>query len=180
MNNEPIIYVEKGFIGMDKVFLSDEEYAQATEAFIVTCADTLIVNRKEKKVYLSKRRARPAQDFWWMIGGRRKPGIPAREAMQKIFERETSLLIPLERFIFVDIIEYCFKTREQAPQENGVHMQGYTFVVELTQEELTTATKNLDPKEYYAELGLRAFSLAELKDGTHHPAIVTIASRVLQ
>ena len=180
MDKEPVIYIEKDFTGMEKVFLPDDEYARAIEAFIVTCVDTVIVDRHTKKVYLPKRRSKPAQDLWWMIGGRRKTGITAREAMQEIFKRETSLQITLERFIFVTVAEYCWKNRQQKPQENGVHMQGYTFALELTTEERATVAKNLDSKEYYAELGLRAFTLEELQDGSHHPVIATIAVRALQ
>ena len=144
MDKEPVIYIEKDFTGMEKVFLPDDEYARAIEAFIVTCVDTVIVDRHTKKVYLPKRRSKPAQDLWWMIGGRRKTGITAREAMQEIFKRETSLQITLERFIFVTVAEYCWKNRQQKPQENGVHMQGYTFALELTTEERATVAKNLD------------------------------------
>lgn len=180
MDKEPVLYVEKDFAGIEKVFLTNDEYARAIEAFIVTCADTIIIDRHAKKVYLPKRRSKPAQDLWWMIGGRRKTGIKAREAMQEIFKRETSLQIPLERFIFVTVTEYCWKNRQQAPQENGVHMQGYTFAIELKPEELATVAKNLDPKEYYTELGLRAFTLEELQNGTHHPVIAAIAARALQ
>lgn len=180
MENEPAIYIEKGFTGMEKVFLPDDEYARAIEAFIVTCVDTIIVDRHAKKVYLPKRRSKPAQDLWWVIGGRRKTGITAREAMQEIFKRETSLEIPLERFVFITIAEYFWSNRQQQPQKKGVHMQGYTFTLELTQEELATVAKNLDPKEYYAELGLRVFTLEELQDGSHHPAVVAIAMRALQ
>src|SRR3989344_5904995 len=103
MDKDPVIYIEKDFTGMEKVFLPDDEYARAIEAFIVTCVDTVIVDRHTKKVYLPKRRSKPAQDLWWMIGGRRKTGITAREAMQEIFKRETSLQITLERFIFVTV-----------------------------------------------------------------------------
>ncbi|MFA6519706.1 MAG: hypothetical protein WCT41_02700 [Candidatus Paceibacterota bacterium] len=180
MDKEPALYIEKGFTGMEKVFLPDDEYARAIEAFIVTCVDTIIIDRYAKKVYLPKRRSKPAQDLWWVIGGRRKTGITAREAMREIFKRETSLEIPLERFVFVAIAEYLWSNRQQSPQKKGVHMQGYTFAVDLTPEERSIVAKNLDPKEYSAELELRAFTLEELQDGSHHPAVVAIAARALQ
>lgn len=180
MDKEPELYIEKGFTGMGKVFLPDDEYARAIEAFIVTCADAIIVDRHAKKVYLPKRRSKPAQDLWWVIGGRRKTGITAREAMQEIFKRETSLNIPPERFAFIAVTEYFWNNRQQQPQDKGVHMQGFTFAVELTPEELIIVAQHLDSDEYYTKLGLRAFSLAELQDGSHHPAIAAIAARALQ
>lgn len=180
MDTEPILYTEEGFPGINKVFLSDDEYARALETFIVACADAMIVDRRAKKVYLSKRRAKPMQDTWWVIGGRRAPGVPAREAMQGLFKRETSLMIAPERFEFLALVEYRLKNRQQMPQEKGTHTQGYTFAVELTPEELGQVAANLDPKEYYTELGLRAFSLEEIKNGSHHPAIIALAARALQ
>lgn len=176
---EPLLYVEPGFVGMSPIFLPDEEYGRALETFIVPCTDTLIIAPQEKCVYLAKRRVKPAQDWWWMIGGRRKAGISARDAMRETFKRETSLSIAPERLKYVAIIEYLFKDREQEPQGKNQHAQGITFSLELTPEERWTVAANLDPQEYCANLGLQSFTLEQLQDGSHSSIIVELSKRAL-
>ena len=179
MNEEPSIYREPGFQRMEKQFLTNEEYARAIETFIVTCADTIITDKTAKCVYLAKRRSKPLRDMWWMIGGRRQPGVPAREAMQTIFKRETLLELPSERFVFVALAEYLLKDREQEPQNKNQHTQGYTFAVDLTAKEREVVAAHLDSKEYYIDLGLRAFGIQQLEDDAYHPTLIALATRAL-
>ena len=180
MEQELITYVEEGFKGMEKVFLTDEEYARAIEAFIVPCVDIIIIDPDRTKVYLTYRIAKPIQNKWWFIGGRRAAGIMPREAAQQVFKRETSLEVAPERFLFITIAEYLLKDRAQIPQTKAVHTQGYTYALALTPEERAIVAANVDSKEYDASKGLKAFTQGELKDGSHHPVVVEIASRALQ
>lgn len=180
MEQELITYVEEGFKGMEKVFLTDEEYARAIETFIVPCVDILIVDPDRTKAYLIYRTSKPVQNRWWFIGGRRAASIMPREAAGQVFNRETSLEVAPERFIFVTIVEYLLKDRAQQPQTKGVHTQAFTYAIALTPEERATVAANIDTKEYDASLGLKTCTLKELKDGSHHPVVVEIASRILQ
>jgi ADP-ribose pyrophosphatase YjhB (NUDIX family) len=179
MEQEPIVYTEEGFNGMGEVFLPDDEYARAIEAFIVPCVDILIVDPNHTKAYLAYRIAKPLQNAWWFIGGRRVAGVVPREAAQRVFKRETSLEVDAARFVFITVIEYLFKDRAQTPQNKAVHTQGYTYALALTDEERAVVAANLDTKEYNASQGLKAFTLQEIKDGSHHPVVVEIASRTL-
>lgn len=174
--SDSILYTEEGFTGITPVFMPDEEYGRALETFIVPCADTIIIDRKEKTVYLAKRRAKPIHDTWWVIGGRRKPGMSARDAMKDIFKRETSLEISPERFQYIATVEYLLKDRQQPPQEKNLHTQGVTYALELTSEERYVVAANLDPKEYYSELGLKGFPSSEFQE--LHPVVRTLALKV--
>lgn len=179
MTEEPLFHIDPEFRGMEKVYLTDQEYTHAIESFVIPCADAILVDRAAGHIYLAKRLSKPMDNTWWMIGGRRKAGVAPRDAMQEIFKRETSLNLPKERFTFAAMAEYLCHNRNQEPQDKGCHTQGYTFALELTAEERAIVAANLDPTEYDPTEGLKAFSVADLSDGSHHPMLRLLAQKAL-
>ena len=148
-------HTEDGFQPVPSVFLSDEEYGRGLQCFVPCTADIVIINREERTFYLARRKSKPVPGWCW-IGGRMKPGELKEEAAARLFKRETKLELSPERFELVAVIDHRMNDRQQAPQELGCHMNAFTFVVELTPDEL--ASISLDEKEYEAEVGLTAFS----------------------
>jgi ADP-ribose pyrophosphatase YjhB (NUDIX family) len=144
---------------MSPVFLSDADYAQATQCLVLLCADILIVNKRRRTFYLARRKSRPAQNWQWFIGGRRKWGERPLKSAARCFERETGLRCTPSWFQYVATNEYFFVDREQVPHEKGTHSVAQTYFIELPEAVLKLIT--LDPKEYH-ESGLEEFKFEDL------------------
>ena len=154
-----LVHTEEGFSPPESVYLSDEEYGRGLQCFVAGAVDAVIINRETRTFHLAKRRFKPVPGWWW-IGGRRKPGELAEVAIARLFKRETKLDLPPYRFVLVASIDHQLKDRQQEPQELGCHMNAYTFVVELTPEELSSIS--LDEKEYESGARLTAFTKGDL------------------
>lgn len=163
---------------MEQKFLPDEVYAQALESFVVVCTDVVPINRSRRTIYLARRAVKPMQGWWW-IGGRMFAGEHEQESVKRCFRRETSLDLPSERFEYVAMYRYWWKDRKQEPQDKGADDLSYTFVVELTSEELRKVSHKLDKKEY-AQGGLQEFDRERLSIENVHPAILDLYNRVFQ
>ncbi len=157
---------------MSPVYLDDVEYTRATQCLVLLCADVLIISKDRKTFYLARRKSRPAKDWWWFIGGRRKFGELPTKSPQRCFERETGLRISAKRFQYVVTNEYFFVDRQQEPQDAGTHSIAQTYVVYLSEKEIRRI--KLDPKEYH-DGGLRKFTFMNLrKPGLRHPVRDTV------
>ena len=141
------------------------------ESFTIVGTDVLFINRERRSFYLAKRKALPLLGYW-MIGGRMWAGEDPRTSMQRVTKRETGLELAPERFTFVTLNRYLWATRAQIPHEKGSDNLCYTFIAELSPEELVLAAANLDRQEYEAAAGLTEFdSLASLEAEGVHQAI---------
>lgn len=164
---------------IESEFIPDELYAKALAGMIVVCADVVITNPVRRSVYLTRRQHLPMAGLW-VIGGRVMPGESEVAAMQRIFKRETSLSLSLNRFQSLPImIRYQWSEREQHPQSIGTDSLAYNFTVELSDDELTEVGAGLNSEEYDSEYGLKELSLEQVTDmvkaGMLHPAILRIA-----
>ena len=166
--DEPTTYPERAPDSMPPLRLSDEEFSRAMESFTIVGTDVLFINRERRSVYLAKRKALPLLGYW-MIGGRMLAGEDPRTSMRRVAKRETGLELVADRFSFVKLNRYLWKTRAQDPHEKGSDNLCYTFIAELTPEEIALAAANLDRQEYDVSAGLTEFdatSLAQAK-GIH-------------
>ncbi len=164
-------YTEDGYQPIPNIRLHDKEYGRALQRFIAVCADILPIDREKRLFYLALRTAKPLPG-WWMIGGGIAAGTSKEEGAIANFERETTLLLPANRFELVAVNDYRSKDRAQSPQDIGCHTLGYTFAVELTPKELDSV--NLDPSEYAANEGLKPHNRNQLIAASVHPAIVDL------
>ena len=128
-------------------------YAEAATVFIIACCDVVLIDRKNKLIFLSTRRSKPASGWWWYIGGRRDPGKTARQAIQSIFQRETGLSVKEKRFKFLTSLEYIWADRQQQPQDIPCHATAEVFTLELGDRQRARLKLNAD--EYQS--GLKAF-----------------------
>lgn len=168
---QPKLYIEDAHHNMSSKSMTDQEYANALEVFVVVCVDVVLVNRARKTVYLARRKAKPMQG-WWVIGGRIRAGEIEHNAMHRKFLQETSVDVEPARFEFLRMNRYFWKDREQDPQNKGTDALAYTFAVELTDEELRTVSENLEKYEYEAGSGLREFTRYELLQEGAHEAVI--------
>ena len=169
---------------MQPRFLSDDTYSEAIRGMVIVCADVVIVDRNHRTVYLTTRRHLPMAGLWW-IGGRVRAGEVETAAIRRNFQRETGLDLTIDRFQVVPLLtRYHWSERQQEPQDVGSDNLCYNFAVELTADELAYAASHLDPNEYDAAAGLRAFSrsqLVELKNaGRLHPVILDVFAAIFQ
>lgn len=140
----------------------DRQYAEALEALIVVATDCLLINQRNRTVYLTRRRAKPMSNHWWFVGGRMLPGELEHVAMSRRFKRETKLDINPEQFRFLHIGRYFMKNREQEPQDTPSDNLTFVFCLDVTEEEVAKISANLDSAEYFAENGLREFTREQL------------------
>jgi ADP-ribose pyrophosphatase YjhB (NUDIX family) len=166
----PTTYPENPDAKMPPVRLSEENFAVAMESFTIVGTDVLFVNRARKTIFLAHRIALPLQGFW-MIGGRMFAGEPEFDSMRRIVKRETSLELPIDRFELVTFNRYLWATRAQEPHDKGSDNLCYTFIAELSPEEIAIASHHLDPDEYDAAAGLTEFDAARLEASDVHQAI---------
>ena len=140
------VYCEPGYQQIPAIHLGNKEYARGLQRFIGVTTDIFPVDRKNKIMYLAKRKAKPMSD-WWPIGGRQVAGQAyPHEAAAGNFIRETKVSIPPGRFFLRVANGYLFKDREQKPQTMGCHTFAMSFSVDITEEEL--AGVELDADEY--------------------------------
>ena len=169
-------YIEPGST-IPSVRLSDEEYGRALQRFIPACTDVLPIDSAKRVIYLARRRAMPNAS-WWFIGGGTFPHESYPQSAARCFKRETGVDLALDRLTLVADIDYIWKDRAQEPTTIGCHMIGYTFTVEITSEEIAQAAVGLEPTEYHADLGFRAFDRDELialtNAGEIHPAVLAV------
>lgn len=164
------LYQERGRKKIKHEFLPIEAYSAAMRSFVVVCTDAIIISKKEKAIYLAKRKIRPMKD-WWVIGGRSFTGELPEESIVRCFKRETSLKIAKKRFKMLCINRYLWKDREQEPQDVGSDNLAYTFIVELDEKERTAVSKNLNKGEY-EDIDLEKFDLKRLREEKVHPMII--------
>ena len=171
------IYIENNH-QLKGVYLKTPLYLKAMESMIIVCSDTMIFNRKEKAVYLAKRRVKPMQG-WWEIGGRRFAGETALEAAVRNFTRETNLKIKPPRFKFITTIENIWQNKKEKPTETGKHDIGFVFAVNLNKKEIKIVSENLDPKEYHSN-SLERFDRKKLLEEKIHPAMIEIYDKIFK
>jgi hypothetical protein len=164
----PKRYVEDGTRKLNNSsFLPADVYNQCIRAMVVVCADTILVNRDHRTIYLAKRTALP-WNHWWIIGGRVAVGETEIEAVRRTFHRETSLDIPEQRFYFLRMNRYWWKNREQAPRDVMTDALAYTFILEPFPQEIEIISLHLEAREYDPSVGLVEFSRSNLViEGVH-------------
>lgn len=154
-------FVEDPNHSMQPVLLSRSIYQKAIEAFVIVCADVVLLNPERHTIFLTKRRHKPMNELW-IIGGRIMAGESEFAAIQRKFKHETSLEIEHSRFKFLTMVRYFCEDRQQEPQNRGSDNLSYTFTLELTPGELLTASRSLDPDEYDKSFGLKEFTREDL------------------
>ncbi len=169
----PRLYREDPLHKMPRTFLEDEVYARAIESLIIACADTVVIDPRQRTFFLVKRTIKPMAGLW-VIGGRRIAGETPLESAERCFKRETGLDLGLRRFRFAAIQELLWKDREQSPQGAGSHNLSYTFTAALSAEERASAAASLDGKEYEKGFGLREFDRDALVKANVNEALIDL------
>lgn len=167
------IYTEAGFKPIQKMRLSNREYAKALQALVIACVDIVVINRKHKFFYLAFRRAKPVRGVWW-LGGRVFPGETDKVAALRCLKRETGLKVESDRLKLVASVDYMFKDREQKPQNIGCHTRSHVFAAELNPEEISFASRHLDEDEYDRNFGLKPFTYKALIKAKARPIIIDL------
>jgi ADP-ribose pyrophosphatase YjhB (NUDIX family) len=112
--------------------LPTDRYSQALDHLVIACTDILLTYQTQ--IFLAKRQTLP-RSSWWIIGGRMRAGeSPLAAAHRKLLE-EVALDIPPDRLQYIGVYSTCFATRQQPPQQNGLHSLNLTYQVELTSSE---------------------------------------------
>ncbi|MDO8499288.1 MAG: NUDIX domain-containing protein [bacterium] len=156
--------------------LDQPVYDAAIAAMILVDTDAVIVDSRRQTFWLARRRIKPMKGLPWWIGGKLFPGEHENDGMSRSFKRETGLDIAPLRFRFQKMIRYFWPDREQTPQETGRDDLVFTFVVQLTDEELTAV--QLD--EEYEKGGLKEYTYADLEREGAHQAVLDLWKELFQ
>lgn len=170
-------YTEPGYKPILSIRLTDDEYSRTLQSKVPGCADVAVIHRDHKLIYLAQRLSKPMTGWWW-IGGGMAPDDTKEAAAIRNFKRETGLELSSSRLELAAVLDYRWKDRAQLPQEIGCHMMAYTFVVELTAEELLSSSANLDPIEYERGVGLVPFNRNQLVEDNVAPPILWLYDHV--
>ena len=136
---------------------SDEAYAAVMARAAKQAADTIIVDRKRKKIVLSYRLVYTMKDRFWNFGGSIDAREPYPEAARRTFARDAGLDLPTERFIYVRQHRVFSAIRGEIPQNAGEDCLTFQFAVHLTDEEISRLKPGAGRYS-----GLRGFSREDL------------------
>lgn len=155
------------------VYLPDEEYGRALDAFVPTCVDVLVF-RPDGKFLLGERQQEPQPD-WWVIGGRMRTRERFADAAARNLKRELGLVVDPDRLspAPVSVNSLIWDTRAQAPQEDGSHTLSLLFVYQINAEEVDM----LVPNEEYASVAW--FTPEDTGHMPIHPALARMVNDAL-
>jgi ADP-ribose pyrophosphatase YjhB (NUDIX family) len=134
-------------------------YSQALDHLVIACIDILLTHQSQ--VFLAKRKA-PPRPSWWVIGGRMAAGESPLAAVHRKLLEEVGLDIDCDRLLYIGVYSTCFSTRQQPPQQNGLHSLNLTYQVELTADE--KAALSLSATEYLEGEWMSDDRITELLD----------------
>ncbi len=141
----------------EKIFLDDNEYKRALLSLVKYCHDILPIG-PDKKFYLPERRHEGAAPGPWFIGGAVKPFTSILDSLSSTAKRETGLILPKERFVFIQQNRYWFNAEDNNNLAHDALCEIYEL--ELTWEEIGKI--KLDPNEYQNNT-LTPYGLEDLK-----------------
>lgn len=146
---------------IERVRLSDEQYALATQALPVVCTDVVLIDTLGR--FVLSYRNHPAAKGWWWSGGSWKAEYSREESIAQILQRELGF-VP-DKVTTLAIFDHFWSSRGELPHETGRHDIIFLHYVEVSEE--TIAHITLDPSEYDTDCGLMHY------DGTQdvRPAV---------
>ena len=166
---KPAYYLPTPRPRLQAAFVEHSAYDIAKTSFVIGCADVIPIDQERQVIFLALRNHTPYRGWCW-IGGRLFPGEPEGEGIARSFKRETGLDLDPERFQYRCHKRYFFY--REGSSGSGEDMFAYCFTVELTEDELAQAARNLDPREYLLEAGLREFNREQLVKENVHQGLI--------
>lgn len=90
-----------------EAFLPPETFRLVIESTPLISIDLIIKNQSEH-VLLGKRKNKPAQNFWFVPGGRVRKGECLTDAFIRITEDELGQAFLLSDAVFIGVFEHCY------------------------------------------------------------------------
>ena len=146
---------------IERIRLSDEQYALATAALPVLCTDLVFVDEQDRFILAQRRNA--AAKGWWWFGGSWKAEFTREESLAAVLTREIGFLP--RGVTLLTFFEHFWATRREVPHETGRHDMIFLHYVKVNEEAI--AKIHLEDDEYDAVEGLLRY------DGTQEvrPAV---------
>ncbi|MDP3999619.1 MAG: NUDIX hydrolase [bacterium] len=144
--------------------LTDKEYAAAIARFPRVCADIIPINRRNRTIYLAKRKLGHPNGWWW-IGGALSAGEKPERAAQRNLKRETSLKLPVKRFDSLPKLNfYIWNLGNHSSKNLSCNDIVFCYLIEPSEKEIARMSRNLDQAEYEQSAALIEFSRAAIKN----------------
>ena len=152
-------------------WLSDEVYKEVVQKTVVTCSDAVVTCMNTPGcVYLAKRVAQPQKGLWYLGGRVQFNSATIADSIAINVKRETGMVFPSERFVFLTMNDYKFINSAQG--NFPARSLSAVFVLELSKEELEQMSQSLLDTEYEPGFGLHPFNREQLVEADVHPAIL--------
>ncbi len=113
--------------------LPDEEFIRVIRATPLVSID-LIVQNEAGEVLLGKRRNRPAQDYWFVPGGRIRKDEPTQDALQRIGMSELQTAVPAGRLL--GVFDHFYDDNYFGLPEIGTHYVVLAYRIEMKKSSL--------------------------------------------
>lgn len=163
-------------VQIDQPHVSDELYAQVVRSFPIPTVDITLTATEGKVLYLARRKVYPAPEPW-IIGGRIYFNDETIEdAVIRVMERETGMIVDPQRLTFVSIAYYSWLQIAQACPGKTI---SFNFKMDITEAERDSIAQHLVPSEYDVEYGLQSFDRSRLVRENCHPAIIDLFDEIL-
>ena len=118
------------------VFFNDGTYSKILDSIVIACVDIMITSGEN--ILLVKRNIEPRKGHWWILGGRMIAGeSPIICAKRKLLKDVGFDLIDESRLQYFNTYSTYFNIRHQEPKNNGSHTVNITYLLELSQDELS-------------------------------------------
>ncbi|WP_412176520.1 GDP-mannose mannosyl hydrolase [Enterobacter sp.] len=113
----------------------DRELFRTIVAHTPLISIDLIVKNKEEMALLGQRQNRPAQDFWFVPGGRIFKDESIEDAFKRISREELGLEISLDKATFIGVYEHFYNDNFSGT-DFTTHYVVHGYEVTLNEEEL--------------------------------------------
>lgn len=160
--------------------LDDKEYAEALDAFVVSCADVIVCDQ-HGNMLSGYRQIKPQEGYWVSCGGRMQRGESFQEAASAKIQGELGLAIDPSRLQYVSSYSTSFNERQLPPQENGTHTANAVLALVVSDEEKAAISESIRLDNEHARTDWVSFDeVMDPQDNRFPPALKQIATDTLE
>lgn len=141
----------------DESIIDEEDFTASISNLPLVSIDLLVVN-PEGSILLGKRENRPAENYWFVPGGRIRRMEDFKNAFRRITESELGRVIHLEESQFHGVFQHMYENSAFS-EEVGSHYISIALRVKMEKLELESMP-HIQHREY------RWFKLQEMKNDT--------------
>ena len=157
--------------------LPPKTYAIIRDNVVRAVVDVLVFH-PDGNVLLGHRKIYPWNN-WFTFGGRIIPGETPQQASARTVKEDLGLIIPEERFAFLEAVSLVFATRNEPPKDNGCHDLDLFHLLVLKKKDFPLKLRELGTKECQM-IGWFSPDYICNNPEIFHPATILVVEKALQ